>query len=81
MLKLQGSYRHVCCRLMPGPHVCQLPLSPACYHLRLSTGQVRGLRRGIAIHHGGLPKTYRQVVEILFRAGHLRVSRSLSSAA
>ena len=36
--------------------------------------QVQGLRRGVAIHHGGLPKTYRQVVEILFRAGHLRVS-------
>ncbi|KAL4440400.1 hypothetical protein ABPG75_003401 [Micractinium tetrahymenae] len=34
---------------------------------------LRGLRRGIGIHHGGLPKVYRQVVEILFRAGHLRV--------
>ena len=39
----------------------------------LWTVQVQGLRRGVAIHHGGLPKTYRQVVEILFRAGHLRV--------
>ena len=44
------------------------PLSRA-----LWTVQVQGLRRGVAIHHGGLPKTYRQVVEILFRAGHLRV--------
>ncbi|PRW57760.1 DEAD DEAH box [Chlorella sorokiniana] len=34
---------------------------------------VRGLKRGIAIHHGGLPKVYRQVCEILFRAGHLRM--------
>ena len=34
---------------------------------------IRGLKRGIGIHHGGLPKAYRQVVEVLFRAGHLRV--------
>ncbi|GAB4814095.1 hypothetical protein N2152v2_001141 [Parachlorella kessleri] len=34
---------------------------------------IRGLRRGVGIHHGGLPKVYRQTVEILFRAGHLRV--------
>ena len=38
---------------------------------------IRGLRRGVGIHHGGLPKTYRQMVEILFRAGHLRVSKRM----
>lgn len=32
-----------------------------------------GLRRGVGIHHGALPTSYRQAVEILFRAGHLRV--------
>jgi hypothetical protein len=34
---------------------------------------IRGLIRGIDVHHAGLSAIYRQVVEILFRA-HLRVS-------
>jgi len=34
---------------------------------------VRGLDRGIAIHHAGLPTPYRTAVEALFRAGHLKV--------
>ena len=34
---------------------------------------VRGLRRGIAVHHSGCRLKYRQVVEILFRCGYLRV--------
>ncbi len=31
------------------------------------------LFRGIGVHHGGLPKKYQQVVEVLFRRRHLRV--------
>ena len=34
---------------------------------------VRALRRGIAVHHSGCRLKYRQVVEILFRCGYLRV--------
>ena len=34
---------------------------------------IRALTRGIGVHHSGLPKGYRQSVEILFRCGHLRV--------
>ena len=34
---------------------------------------LRGLWRGIGVHHSGLPLKYRQVVEILFRCGFLRV--------
>ncbi len=34
---------------------------------------VRALRRGIAIHHSACRLKYRQVVEILFRCGYLRV--------
>lgn len=33
----------------------------------------QALRRGIGVHHSGLPTKYRQVVEILFRCGHLQV--------
>lgn len=34
---------------------------------------IPALYRGIGVHHGGLPKKYQQLVEILFRARHLRV--------
>jgi hypothetical protein len=34
---------------------------------------VRALRRGIGMHHSGLPTKYRQAVEILFREKHLKV--------
>ncbi|GAQ77980.1 hypothetical protein KFL_000060450 [Klebsormidium nitens] len=34
---------------------------------------IRGLIRGVGVHHAGLSTKYRQVVEILFRAKHLRV--------
>ncbi len=34
---------------------------------------VRGLQRGIGVHHSGLPTKYRQTVEILFRCRYLRV--------
>ena len=33
---------------------------------------VKALRRGIGVHHGGLPTRYRQVVEILFRCKYLQ---------
>ena len=33
----------------------------------------RALRRGIGVHHAGLPKKYRQLSEILFRSRHLKV--------
>lgn len=34
---------------------------------------IAGLQRGIGIHHAGMNRKYRQVVEILFRKGFLRV--------
>ncbi|KAJ0420584.1 hypothetical protein BJY00DRAFT_313002 [Aspergillus carlsbadensis] len=34
---------------------------------------ITALRRGIGIHHSGLNRKYRQVCEILFRKGYLRV--------
>jgi len=34
---------------------------------------VRALRRGLGMHHSGLPTKYRQAVEILFREKHLKV--------
>lgn len=41
---------------------------------------IRALTRGIEVHHSGLPKGYRQSVEILFRCGHLRVVIATGSA-
>ncbi|PLB45008.1 DEAD/DEAH box helicase [Aspergillus steynii IBT 23096] len=34
---------------------------------------IDGLKRGIGVHHSGLNRKYRQVCEILFRKGYLRV--------
>ncbi|KAL3468094.1 DEAD/DEAH box helicase [Aspergillus heterothallicus] len=34
---------------------------------------IQGLRRGIGVHHSGLNRKYRQVCEMLFRKGYLRV--------
>merc|ERR1712130_279822 len=34
---------------------------------------ISGLDRGIGVHHGALPPSYRTTVEVLFRAGHLKV--------
>ncbi|OAP63865.1 hypothetical protein AYL99_03092 [Fonsecaea erecta] len=34
---------------------------------------INGLRRGIGVHHAGMNRKYRQVCEILFRKGYLRV--------
>jgi superfamily II RNA helicase len=39
------------------------------FNLRL----LEALRRGIGVHHAGLPKKYRHLVEQLFRSGHLKV--------
>ena len=34
---------------------------------------IDGLQRGIGVHHAGMNRKYRQIVEILFRKGYLRV--------
>jgi superfamily II RNA helicase len=34
---------------------------------------LNGLKRGIGVHHAGMNRKYRQVVEILFRKGYMRV--------
>lgn len=34
---------------------------------------IRALRRGIGVHHAGMNRKYRQVCEMLFRKGYLRV--------
>jgi len=34
---------------------------------------IDGLKRGIGVHHAGMNRKYRQVVEMLFRKGYLRV--------
>ena len=39
----------------------------------LQPGIITALHRGIGIHHAGMNLKYRQVVEILFRKGFLRV--------
>ena len=39
----------------------------------LPAWQLEGLHRGIGVHHAGMNKRYRQIVEILFRKGFLRV--------
>ncbi|KAK9443925.1 DEAD-like helicase [Metarhizium brunneum] len=39
----------------------------------LKPGIVDALRRGMGVHHAGMNREYRQVVEILFRKGFLRV--------
>lgn len=34
---------------------------------------VRGLKRGVGVHHAGMNRKYLQVVEVLFRKGFLRM--------
>lgn len=34
---------------------------------------LNGLKRGVGVHHAGMNRKYRQVVEMLFRKGYLRV--------
>ncbi|SPO02147.1 related to antiviral protein and putative helicase [Cephalotrichum gorgonifer] len=41
--------------------------------LNLNPKLVAGLRRGIGVHHAGMNRAYRQVVEMLFRKGFLSV--------
>lgn len=51
-------------------------LQQYCYQLErrgLPAWLGEGLARGIGIHHAGMNRKYRQVVEILFRKGFLRV--------
>ncbi|KAL4807595.1 DEAD/DEAH box helicase [Aspergillus unguis] len=40
---------------------------------QVSEQLIRALRRGIGIHHAGMNRRYRQVCEMLFRKGYLRV--------
>lgn len=40
---------------------------------------VKALDYGIGIHHAGLPKEYRVAVEVLFRAGHVKVVAATST--
>jgi superfamily II RNA helicase len=42
---------------------------------------IRALYRGVGVHHGGLVKQYRDLVETLFRGKHLKVVVSTSSLA
>jgi superfamily II DNA or RNA helicase len=42
---------------------------------------IEALHRGIGVHHDGVPTKYRQVVETLFRAKHLRVVFSTATLA
>ncbi|ORX92235.1 DEAD/DEAH box helicase-like protein [Clohesyomyces aquaticus] len=39
----------------------------------VETWLLNALRRGIGVHHAGMNRKYRQVVEMLFRKGYLRV--------
>lgn len=55
------------------PKNLQELIGQATYGMEEDAFLVRALRRGIAVHHSGCPKKYRQVVEILFRCGYLRV--------
>ena len=34
---------------------------------------IAGLKRGVGVHHAGMNRKYRQIVEMLFRKGYLRV--------
>ncbi|KAJ3109195.1 hypothetical protein HDU97_008594 [Phlyctochytrium planicorne] len=40
---------------------------------RLEGFLIEGLKRGVGIHHAGLPRSYLSTVEALTRSGHLRV--------
>jgi superfamily II RNA helicase len=42
---------------------------------------LQALRRGIAVHHGGLPKQYRDLVEAMFRGKKLKVVIATGSLA
>ncbi|OCL04189.1 P-loop containing nucleoside triphosphate hydrolase protein [Glonium stellatum] len=43
------------------------------YRRDLPEWQSESLKRGVAVHHAGMNRKYRQVVEMLFRKGFLRV--------
>ncbi|KAJ3492609.1 hypothetical protein NLG97_g5275 [Lecanicillium saksenae] len=42
-------------------------------HANVNPEIVKALKRGIAVHHAGMNRQYRQIVEMLFRKGYLRV--------
>ncbi|ORY75128.1 hypothetical protein BCR37DRAFT_194370 [Protomyces lactucae-debilis] len=42
---------------------------------------LRGLRRGVGVHHSGLNRRYRQLVELAFRSGFLKVVFSTATLA
>ncbi|PHH89992.1 hypothetical protein CDD83_4791 [Cordyceps sp. RAO-2017] len=47
------------------PVICRLTMA------EVNPKVIEGLRRGIAVHHAGMNRQYRQVVEMLFRKGFL----------
>ncbi|CAH0053142.1 unnamed protein product [Clonostachys solani] len=40
---------------------------------KLHAWMIQALRRGVGVHHAGINRRYRQIVEILFRKGYLRL--------
>ncbi|VUC37465.1 unnamed protein product [Clonostachys rosea] len=40
---------------------------------KLHGWMIKALRRGVGVHHAGINRRYRQIVEILFRRGYLRL--------
>ncbi len=42
---------------------------------------IRGLARGVAIYHAGVPKPYRDLVETLFRSGRIQLVISTQALA
>ncbi|KAL7793524.1 P-loop containing nucleoside triphosphate hydrolase protein [Trichoderma ceciliae] len=55
-----------------------MQMSEAMELIRPLQGQVKdwlldALRRGLGVHHSGLNREYRQVIEVMFRRGYLRV--------
>ncbi|KAK8016060.1 DEAD/DEAH box helicase [Apiospora rasikravindrae] len=41
--------------------------------LKISTRLISALKRGVGVHHAGMNRRYRQIVEMLFRKGYLTV--------
>ncbi|KAJ3824101.1 hypothetical protein F5880DRAFT_1562443 [Lentinula raphanica] len=50
-------------------------------HIHTPEWAIRALRRGIAVHHAGMPKGYRVAIENLFRQGYIRVMISTGTLA
>ncbi|TQW11334.1 DEAD/DEAH box helicase [Cordyceps javanica] len=59
-----------------GKKISDSELQPLVKRLILANVQpkiIAALKRGIAVHHAGMNRNYRQIVEMLFRKGYLRV--------